>query len=162
MITGVLTDPSTVDEGLSTTITVIATDATGDIPTIRYSFDCDGDGVFEVPPQTGDASAECMFPDAPADTVVNVRVEDKDGGVSSGLVVGPVENLPPTIVSVIAEPSAHPETGGSSAITVTATDVPTDVLSYFFDCDGNEIYEIGPQAGASTSFIHCSAVPLPL
>ena len=148
-VTSVIADPSTVDEGMSTTITVIAIDATGDIPTLRYSFDCDGDGVFEVPPQTGGASAECMFPDGPADTVVNVRVEDKDGGVSSGSVVVPVENLPPTIVSVIAEPNAHPETGGTSTITLDATDVPADTLSYFFDCDGNEIYEIGPQGGAS-------------
>ena len=63
-----------------------------------------------------------------------------------------VNNLPPTIISVAAEPSLLPENGGPSVITVTATDVAGDLpLVYRFDCDDDQAFEVVQLGDNSTT-----------
>ncbi len=142
-ITSVTTGPA--NEGVPTTITVTATDPGVNDP-LQYFFDCDGNNIFEIGPQTGDNTASCTFPDGPASPTVNVRVDDGEAGVANDSVVVTVNNVDPIIVSVTAEPDILDAQGGVSTITVVATDVPADTLTYSFDCDGNNVFEIGPQA----------------
>jgi hypothetical protein len=54
-------------------------------------------------------------------------------------------NLPPTIANLTYLPVIF---GESTTITVAASD-PIDPLSYAFDCDGDNNFEIGPQPGNS-------------
>ena len=65
-ITSVVASPSPVNEGAPTTITVAATDPAGANDPLQYFFDCDGNNIFEIGPQTGDNTASCTFPDGPA------------------------------------------------------------------------------------------------
>ena len=64
-----------------------------------------------------------------------------------------VNNVAPTIVSVTANPSELPFDGGSSSISVSATDPAgdRDPLLYSFDCDNNGAFEIASQGGSSAT-----------
>ena len=96
-IISVVADPTSVKEGETSTINVTATDvAAADIPDLQYSFDCDGNGVFEVGPQAG-GSTTCTLPGGQDTVVVGVQVDDQDGGVTRGNVTVTVAvNKPPT------------------------------------------------------------------
>ena len=139
-ILDVTRDPASVDEGQTSRIAVLATDVPGDLPDLLYSFDCDDNGAYDVGPQAPN-TADCPFPDDSVHTVV-VKVDDQDGGISTGSTTVQVNNVPPTVVRVTATPDTLPAAGGTSLITVDATDVPADVpdLLYSFDCDGNGSY----------------------
>lgn len=100
-------------EGNHVTVTVTATDA--DDHLLQYQFDCDGDGVYEVGPQTSPSHA-CFFDD---NTIHAVRVRVTDwnaspftnaggevihqpgtvamGGSDSGIVDVRVNNVAPSI-----------------------------------------------------------------
>ena len=144
--------PTTVNEGNTSIISVAATDqGTGDIPDLRYRFDCNGDGGFEVGQQASN-STNCIFPDGPDSVTVVAEVNDQDGGITTGSVPVTVNNVPPNIISVVASPAVLPSSGGTSTITVTASDVAADLpLVYFFDCNGDNILEIGPQTGNNSA-----------
>ncbi|MCI0437791.1 MAG: PKD domain-containing protein, partial [Chloroflexi bacterium] len=57
-----------------------------------YSYDCDGDGVFEAE-GVADASFDCQYPDAGQFTALG-RVKDKDGGFTDYTVAVAVESAP--------------------------------------------------------------------
>ncbi|MDW3218062.1 MAG: Calx-beta domain-containing protein [Acidimicrobiales bacterium] len=135
------TNDGPVDEGTSATITVNASDVPAD--TLSYEFDCDNDATYEVGPQPGNTSP-CSFPDDGANTV-NVRVTDGDGGTATDTTVVTVNNLDPIISSTTNDGPV--DEGTSATITVNASDVPADTLSYEFDCDNDATYEVGPQPG---------------
>ena len=82
---------------------------------------------------------------------VTITVEEDNGtGVSgSATFQVTVANLPPVISNVTAESPI--DEGDSSTVTVTASDPAgaNDPLSYEFDCDGNSVFEVGPQASNS-------------
>jgi conserved repeat domain/conserved repeat domain/conserved repeat domain/conserved repeat domain/conserved repeat domain len=64
-------------------VAVVATDVAG--PTrdpLRYEFDCDNNGTYEIGPQAN-ASAACTFT-ASGIRTVRVRVNDGDGGIAIG------------------------------------------------------------------------------
>jgi hypothetical protein len=96
LITLVSASPSTVDEGTSSVISVSATDVPADLPDLRYSFDCDGDGAYEVVPQA-DSFTGCAFPDGPASVSVGVKVTDGDGGSATGSATVTVLNVAATV-----------------------------------------------------------------
>ena len=149
-IINVLALPNVGDEPLTSTVT--ATDAVGDVGDLLYSFDCNGDDIFEVPPQAAN-SADCTFPDGTKTVAVNVKVDDRDGGVTTGSVPVTVLNVAPNIISILADPVQLPSAGGPSTITINATDVATadrPGLIYSFDCNNDGTFEAGPQAGNST------------
>ncbi len=145
-------DPPIIDEGQTSTITVTASDQ-GPNDVLLYSIDCNGDGDFDDP-SSGDIKddafdtfAICKFPD---DSIhkVNVKVDDQDGGITNGFTIVTVNNVPPTIVNVTGDRTRLPSAGGDVVVTVTAVDDGVlDVLSYSYDCDGDDIFELGPQAG---------------
>ncbi len=76
-----------------------------------------------------------------------------DDGIDSDTdtVMITVHNVPPVIDSITT--NAPVPQGEPVNVTVTASDVAgvNDPLTYEFDCDGDNIYEVGPQAANSTS-----------
>ena len=118
-------EPASGDESLTSTITAFATDVPADIADLRYSFDCSGDGFYEVLPQTGN-STSCDFQDGDATVTVLVKVTD-DTDETTGDIAVFVGNVAPAINNVAANPAQLPSIGGTSRITVDATDVPADV-----------------------------------
>ena len=93
-----------------------------------------------------------VAPDGPANLNFTLTVTDAGGLSDSASVAITVRNVPPTITNVTASPSSV-IAGGSTTISVTATDPAgaADPLEYSFDCDGNRSFEIGPQDGRSAS-----------
>jgi hypothetical protein len=87
----VINDISTSAVAAAITLTVDATDPanaalfpfTGD--TLSYSFDCDNNLVFEIGPQLAN-SGTCNFGMATGQFIINVQVDDEDGGSASGSV----------------------------------------------------------------------------
>ena len=118
--------PST---GGASVITVVATDVAGAADPLTYSFDCSGDNTFEI--KTGDRFATCTFTGAnTGDNVVNVHVDDGDGGIASSSVT--------VRVSVVVEnqrPTAR--AGGES------TDADGRIINYKWDF-GDETSDEGP------------------
>jgi PKD repeat protein len=94
------------------------------------------------------ASTSVTFPDN-GSYVVSVQVTDASSEVDTASATVTVNNLDP-VISDVAASSASVDEGGSSTITVSASDVPADTLAYEFDCDGDLTYEVGPQAANST------------
>ena len=92
--------------GAPANVTVQATDP--GLDALTYSFDCDGDGAYEVGPQAG-ASAACTFGD-PGEHTVDVRVDDGDGGSATGS----------TAVAVLA-PTIHEVAGAVDAAVAAGT-----------------------------------------
>ena len=92
---------------------------------------------------------------APDNGAFTFKLEVNDGKVKStpATVEITATNVDPTITTVTAEPNRLPPEGGTSTITVTATDpaMANDPLRYYFDCDGNRAFEVGPQTANSTA-----------
>jgi hypothetical protein len=84
-------------------------------------------------------------------TLVWCTATDKVGHTStkSVSITVVVHNAAPAI-SVVAGGGPIDE-GGSATITVTASDPDGDSINYAFDCNGDGIYEIAPQAGPTAS-----------
>ncbi len=138
-------NPST-DEGSVYTLNLSSTDS-GDDTITSWTINW-GDGT---PPEVvpgNSASVNHVFADGPATPTINATATDEDGGPynSNSLLVN-INNVSPTITNVVADPSNLPHTGGASTATVTAADPAgvNDPLLYFFDCDGDNIFEVGPQ-----------------
>ena len=85
-------------------------------------------------------------------TVIVSVTDNSDGAVGTGSLPVTVNNLPPIFIGdgVTATPAVVDE-GGTSTITVEATDVPADVpdLRYSFDCDNDGFPDVGPQESNS-------------
>jgi len=149
----VIASPDTVNEGGTVSIIASFTDPAGTNDPLTYSFDCNGDGDFTDDGDVADKSTNshpCTFPDDSVHTV-NVTVADDDGGSTPASVDVTVNNVAPVITSVTATPDVH-NVAGDSTITVTASDVAADLpLGYFFSCDGDDVYEIGPKTGDTTA-----------
>jgi len=149
-INSVIPSPTTVNQGESVTVTVTATDPGGASDPLTYAFDCDDDGVYEIGPQSGN-EAVCVMRPAGARTI-RVRVTDSNGASTIGTTTVTVNNVAPTINSVIPSPTTVNQ-GESVTVTVTATDpgAGSDPLTYAFDCDDDGAYEIGPQSGSQAA-----------
>jgi PKD repeat protein len=117
---------------------------------LLYSFDFDGDGVYEI--SGASAAASHVFAD-PGSHLVRARVSDKDGGSSDYAKSVTVFNLPP--VSTGLTNSGDLNEGGTATVTFgPATDSDADLaagLVYSFDFDGDGLYEV---SGASNSASH--------
>ena len=69
-----------------------------------------------------------------------------------------VSNVAPTIFGVSASETELTENGGTSTIRVVANDPgPNDPLQYFFDCDDNGTFEVGPQLDRSNKCTYTGA-----
>lgn len=136
-----------VDEGSAATLRVTdVVDVPADLPGVRYAYDLDDDGTFEI---TGSASSEVALPDAttadgPDAHTVRVRVSDKDGGSNTYTARITVRGVAPTA----ALPDVGPIDEGTVA-QVRFTDVadasPVDTAAgfgYEFDLDDDGTFEV--------------------
>jgi hypothetical protein len=107
----------------------------------------------------GDGTWSWSFPTndgLPQSQTVTLTATDGNGGTNSTSFALVVNNLPPVISSVSND---GPVTaGGSASINVAATDpaAANDPLTYQFDCDNDNVFEVGPQAspGAACTFVN--------
>ncbi len=150
--------PDTINETESTTLTVEYSDAdAGETHTCSIDW---GDGTA---PEAGviDHDAEtCMAShtyadDNPSGTpsdnyTITATVDDGDGSDDDSTQIT-VNNVPPMIDAITTDGPVAP--GQPVAVSVTATDVAgiNDPLTYEFDCDGDGLYDIGPQAASSAA-----------
>ena len=140
--------PETVDEGDRVALNgSLSADPAGDPITLSWRAPS---GVSLS--DTTAARPSFVAPDGPANLNFTLTVTDAGGLSDSASVAITVRNVPPTITNVTASPSSV-IAGGSTTISVTATDPAgaADPLEYSFDCDGNRSFEIGPQDGRSAS-----------
>ena len=143
-------DFSNVDEGTTRIYTYTVTDVDSASPTVTESC---GTGAT----RDDDALANhfsCTFIDGPGSTTVGVTADDGAAvnNLGSDTHDVTIKNVAPVISAVTATPDSVDE-GGSATITVTASDAAgvADPLAYEFDCNGNGIFEVGPQASNSTT-----------
>ncbi len=151
IITGVVGEP--VDEGDPAIFEISMTgdDAAGDADILSYEFDCDNDGRFEVGPQLA-GTATCSFDDD-GEFTIGLRITDGDGGSATGTATAVVRNLAPIISEIRVADTV--DEGAPLSVEVVAIDPagPDDPLSFEFDCAGDGIFEIGPQASPTTTCV---------
>ena len=165
--TGVLAGPPSWPEGREALIGFFAPDdpsAADAQAGIRYGFDFDNDGRYEVGSNryaTASTSPEAtvsadFLADGPMARTIRGVMIDRDGGVTTRTLTIDVVNVLPSFT--LADKTV-PETDG--VVTVDVTDVvdPGDPVRFAYDLDGQPGYEIGSleYANASTR----TSVPLP-
>ena len=84
-ITGA-TNAGPIQAGNDASITIEASDPAGINDPLKYSFDCDGDGQFEIGPQ-GRSSAACPFEEAGIFSVSALVADDDGGSTETSLTV---------------------------------------------------------------------------
>ena len=116
-----------------------------------YSFDFDGDGVFEV--SNGAGSALHVFDDN-GDYTVRARITDKDGGSSEYTRQVRVRNVPPRRGTLTDD---NPVAEGSPVtLTFSGQEDPSSAdaaagFTYSFDFDGDGVFDV---SGTSPSARH--------
>jgi large repetitive protein len=130
-----ISKPTTIKEGESVTFAATATDP-GILDTLTYSWNF-GDNT----PVSSGQNVNHTFADNGNYNVV-LTVTDKDGGVTTQTVVAKVDNVAPTIVSIV-KPTTIKE-GESVTFTATATDPGIlDTLTYSWNFGDNTPVSIG-------------------
>ncbi len=151
VITGVFGEP--VDEGdpASFEVSMTGEDAAGDADILRYEFDCDNDGRYELGPLLAE-SATCSFDDDGQFTI-GLRITDGDGGSATGTATALVRNLDPIISEIRVADTV--DEGAPLSVEVVATDPAglDDPLAFEFDCAGDGDFEIGPQASPTATCV---------
>ena len=152
--TALIAGDNTVNEGAVASLDGTGSSDTDTGDTLSFQWDF-GDGTA---PTTG-ATTTHIYADGTGDTrfTVTLTVTDSIGDTDTDTLIVTVNNVPPSIVSVVPGDPVLPETGGTSIITVNATDVPADILDllYSFDCDNDDNtgtggFEVGPTGDNST------------
>jgi hypothetical protein len=105
---------------------------------LRYSFDWNNDGSYEITNQVAN-SAVISYPTT-GSKVVGVRVTDGDGGAITSTTTITVT---PQLLAIAASANDGPVRRGQPvAVTITATQELNDALIYGFDFDGNGSFEV--------------------
>ncbi len=148
--------PASPYEKESATISVSATDASPGA--LAYSFDCDGNGSFEVGPQTG-SSTSCLFP-TPGTYSVGVRVADVSGASSTSSLDVIVRNSVPVVT---LNPNPQPLEDSAIPLSATATSPSSgeQVTLVEADCDYDGSTFDNDVSAASASGLSCPAFPAP-
>ncbi len=117
--------------------------------TLTFAWDLDNNGSYETPGVTALFSAAAL--DGPSTATVGLQVCAGDDNCATDTATVIISNLPPNI-SELTNDGPIPE-GSSATITAVASDPAgaADPLAYFFDCDDDGSFEIGPQAGGSAA-----------
>jgi len=155
--------PDSSDEGQSVTFDGSASTAGGAATGIvNYSWNF-GDNTGTVS-GSDKATVTHIFADGTASYDVTLTVTDDatpTAGTDTATHTIQVNNVDPTINSVVADPDALPSGGGTSTITVNATDPAGDAdpLLYSIDCNGDNDFNdtaIGDIAGSASNTTNCS------
>ena len=137
---------------------------------VRYAYDFDDDGTFDVGGSTyatAVTSASAAVPaaltaDGPATRTVRAVVVDKDGGLRSFTTTVTVTNAAPT--GALADRTVTE--GSTATIGLTgAADRAADAaagLRYAYDVDGDGAYDIGSTTYATASTATSAALPAAL
>ncbi len=123
--------------GGSAVITVNASDPAGTADPLRYEFDCNNDGTFEVGPQA-EPTTSCPFASV-GEFTVPVRVADDDDGLATGLTVVSVMPLPDTTppdTSIDTLPDT-PSDSSEASFTFSGSDDVTVADALAFECQLN-------------------------
>jgi hypothetical protein len=152
--TATVTAGPTVDEAAATTVSVSgATDpsAADTLAGLRYAYDLDGDGTYEVGGSGGYAgaitTASELVPapdDGPTTLTPHVRVYDKDGGFTTYGPAIAVLDVAPTarLEDVTADEGSSATFAFADAADVSAADT-TAGLHYEWDLDGDGVFTPG-------------------
>ena len=129
---------SSVDEGSTATVGATNPADAGDLPTIHYVYDLDGnatDDTVGVAYANATAATTAIVPanltaDGPATVPVRVRIIDKDGASNVYTANVTVGNVAPT--ATITGPDAVPSSGAAT-LTLAIADIGDDTLSSLLD-----------------------------
>jgi uncharacterized protein DUF11/PKD domain-containing protein len=165
--TGLSTN-SPVDEGsdIVFSLTGVSDPSSVDALSLHYAFDCgDGNG-FSASTYAGASStnsASCATHDNGTRTVKG-KVFDKDGGVSGEQSTDvTINNVPPTITSVVASPSGQLTLGSNNQVSTTVTVSFTDPAGIYdqpyatsIDCDNGSAAVTGSPTTYGSSSATCT------
>lgn len=126
------------NEGVLVTFTGKATDP-GEFDELNYAWDLDYDGLNFNMDATGQ-TVSTTYPDGPKVFLAALRVTDKDGEQTIDTVKTTVKNVSPVIAGVTNNGPAGE--GLPLALTVQASDVPDDPLTYAFDWNNDGKFEV--------------------
>lgn len=142
-ISAVNPSPTSPNEGVAMTITAVASDPAGDTLTYVWTW---GDGT----PNGSGVSPSHTYADNGAHTIT-LTVNDGFGGSSVATVPITVKNVPPVITAMPVPATA--DEGSSVAVSATATDVPTDPLTYSWSW-GDGSPDSAPDAASVASHVY--------
>jgi uncharacterized repeat protein (TIGR01451 family) len=155
-ITATSVVPASPYEKESATISVSATDSSPGA--LAYSFDCDGNGSFEIGPQAA-SSTSCLF-QTPGTYSVGVRVADVPGASSTSSLDVIVRNSVPVVT---LNPNAQPLEDSVIPLIATATSPSSgeQVILVEADCDYDGSTFDTNVSAASASGLTCPSFPAP-
>ena len=153
-----LTTNGPVVQGQQAQVNVTASDVGGIHDPLRYAFDCDNDGIFEVGPQT-DAFTACILDPGAMISTIGVKVMDDDAGETVATV--DVEQILTLCVNRSAGTvrQANPNgtcNSGTIAVTVSEATTLTFCVNRYSQalrfaangqCGGSELAHIAPVDG---------------
>ena len=139
--------PYVVPEGGSVALAGTATD--GDADPLTYDWDLDGDGTFETGGQYPTFSATEL--DGPSSRTVRLRVRDGRGGEALAPTIVEITNVAPTITELGATDPVDQDQHSTVVVVATDPAMASDPLAFSFDCDGDDAFELGPQAAPSAA-----------
>jgi PKD repeat protein len=131
-----ITGPSALAEGTSITLSGSATDVPSD--TLSFAWDTDADGFFD------DALSPTLVytaTDGPVSPTLRLSVSDEDGSSTIVSHTITIDNRAPWNTSITGPHTV--DEGTSITLSGSATDVPSDTLSFAWDTDGDGSFDDG-------------------
>ncbi len=159
--TGALAD-QTIAEGQTATFGLTNVADPGDLATLRYVYDFDGNGTDDTAGVTyANAATASSQPtpagDGPATRTVRVRVIDKDGASNVYTATLTVTNVAPT--GSLADRTVDEGTAVSVGLTNVADPADLASVRYAYDVDGNATDDTAAATYAGGSTATTAAVP---
>jgi hypothetical protein len=131
-------------------VTVIVTATQELTDALRYAFDWDNDGSYEIVDQSSNSATTTLATTGPK--TVGVRVTDADGGVATSMI--PI-TVTPQLLAIASITNNGPVLRNQPVtVIVTATQELTDALRYAFDWDNDGNFDTPdqPANSATTSY----------
>lgn len=125
------------NEGERATFKGTATDP-GSLDTLTYAWDFSYDGRTFTTEASGPTASK-IYPNGPLKVVAALRVRDEDGGETIDTVNVTVGNVAPVITDIANDGPVGE--GSPLALTVTATDVGNDPLTFAVDWDNDGSFD---------------------
>jgi PKD repeat protein len=141
-----------ITEGETAIVTINATDPGGSYDSLSYAFDCDGDSIFEIEAQP-ENNTQCIYEDNGDYTVV-VQVLDEDGGQTVGSTTIVVNNVPPSVATVLApsEPIQIGTLTNASAVFSDPGVLDTHAATWEWGDGATSTGVVDEESGSGTAF----------